>query len=154
MRYRQFPLIAARFTINTLHPAIAFTIHNKKSFEISEISKPIPGICTYLNVSYGDSKYSYQILECWHFWNFCDIFNLSSAHACRVESDRSIKTRRWFCFMFTSNWTTGLRNKFCIKHFLVLDGCEVEIVDFDLVFPASALDKITTTLYHHLWAWS
>ena len=24
--------------------------------------------------------------ECWHFWQICDIFELSSAHACHVLS--------------------------------------------------------------------
>ena len=37
-------------------------------------------------ISHGDSKYSYLSPECLHFLNFCDIFNLLSAHACHVES--------------------------------------------------------------------
>ena len=43
--------------------------------------------CLYLYEcsSHGDSKYSHQIPEFLNFGQFCDIFNLSSAHACRVE---------------------------------------------------------------------
>ena len=40
--------------------------------------------------SYVDSKYGHQIPECWHFWNFCDSFNLSSAHACSVVSVKNL----------------------------------------------------------------
>ena len=45
-------------------------------------------ICLYLfeYISYCDSKYCHQIPELWNFWNFCEILNLSSAHACHVES--------------------------------------------------------------------
>ena len=44
--------------------------------------------CLYLYqcISHGDSKYCHEIPPFWHFWQFCIIFELSSAHACRVES--------------------------------------------------------------------
>ena len=44
--------------------------------------------CLYLFecIFHGDFKYIHQIPECWYFWKLCDIFDLSFAHACRVES--------------------------------------------------------------------
>ena len=37
-------------------------------------------------IFHGESKYCYEIPEIWHFWHFCDIFERSYAHACRVVS--------------------------------------------------------------------
>ena len=44
--------------------------------------------CLYLFecISHGDSKYDHEIPKFYHFWIFGDIFGLSSALACRVES--------------------------------------------------------------------
>ena len=44
--------------------------------------------CLYLFecISHVDPKYSDQIPDFWYFWQFCDIFELSSAHAYRVQS--------------------------------------------------------------------
>ena len=36
-------------------------------------------------ISHGDFKYGDEIVKCWPFWKFCDIFDLSSAHTCRME---------------------------------------------------------------------
>ena len=35
-------------------------------------------------IYHGDSKYSYDIPECWYFLHFCKMLDLSSAHACHV----------------------------------------------------------------------
>ena len=44
--------------------------------------------CLYLSecISHDDFKLCHEIPKCWHFWQFCDKFELLSAHACRVQS--------------------------------------------------------------------
>ena len=50
---------------------------------ISRINEPIPGM--FESISHGYSKYDQEIKKFQKLWKFCDIFDLSSAHACRVE---------------------------------------------------------------------
>ena len=33
-----------------------------------------------------DSKFGHKIPKCWHFWQFCAMYHMSSAHDCHMES--------------------------------------------------------------------
>ena len=80
------------YPLNTLHAVICLDTKFSKFLQIataiSRITEPIPGIfVTYLNAFFmviPNILMKFNNFEV--VWQFCDIFDLSSAHACRVVS--------------------------------------------------------------------
>ena len=62
------------FVLNTLHVAINVTVFYPKFSKFHNFLNQYQA-CFYLFecISHGDSRNSYQIPQCWHFWTFCDI---------------------------------------------------------------------------------
>ena len=63
-----------------------YVLFLKIRLKMSQISKPILGMVVLECICHGDSKHSHQVPDFLYFSPFCETFNLSSAHVCRVES--------------------------------------------------------------------
>ena len=103
----------ALWDLNTYHAGIGFTEQNCVCFltylKFEQLfhklmNQSIPGM--FVLISFGDSKYGHEIPKCCHFWQFCNIFDLSSALACHAENInktyplvlmvRLVETRQYF----------------------------------------------------------